>query len=98
MRVLDDLSPLMRKLLGGVSDGLIEGGFGYREDNIASPASSLEGTQLPPDRRDVISQAAYDFIVRWETGGQSYYERVIGGRPVWPGYASGITIGCGYDL
>lgn len=32
------------------------------------------------------------------TGGRAYYEQVIKGRPVWPGYASGITIGCGYDL
>jgi hypothetical protein len=35
---------------------------------------------------------------RSETGGLAYYERVIKERPVWPGYASGITIGCGYDL
>src|SRR6185436_1567878 len=42
--------------------------------------------------------SAYEFIVRWETGGKAYYEQVIKGQPIWPGYASGITIGCGFDL
>jgi hypothetical protein len=85
--------------LGRVTDSVVEAALGYREDMPAAAAvSPFEATQLPADRRDLISQAAYEFIVRWETGGQAYFERVIGGRPVWPGYASGITIGCGYDL
>ena len=53
---------------------------------------------MPANPRDAISQTGHDFIVRWETGGQDYYERVIKGRPEWPAFSSGITIGCGFDL
>jgi hypothetical protein len=45
-----------------------------------------------------VSQTAFNLIVQHETGGQNYYERVYGGHPEWPGGASGITIGFGYDL
>lgn len=43
-----------------------------------------------------ISQAAFDLIVEEETGGQSYYHRTEQSTD-WPGGASGVTIGCGYD-
>jgi hypothetical protein len=33
-------------------------------------------------------------IIGWETGGEAYYDR----NPEWPGEASGITIGIGWDL
>lgn len=36
--------------------------------------------------------------MRYETGGRAYYERVYQSGPHWPGGASGVTIGCGYDL
>lgn len=43
-----------------------------------------------------ISQAAFDLIVAEETGGPAYYNaREI--HPDWPGGASGVTIGIGYD-
>jgi hypothetical protein len=35
--------------------------------------------------------------VKFETGGRAYYEAMYQ-RPQWPGYASGVTIGFGYDL
>ncbi|MRX51193.1 hypothetical protein GI374_12180 [Paracoccus sp. S-4012] len=57
-----------------------------------------EATPLDIPWQDAISTRAYDFIVTWETGGRAYYEQVIRARPVWPAFASGITIGCGYDL
>lgn len=44
-----------------------------------------------------ISQKAFDLIVRFETGGREYYEKFLK-RPSWPGGASGVTIGFGYDL
>lgn len=44
----------------------------------------------------LISQASFDFIVQEETGGQAYYERTEI-HPDWPGGASGVTVGCGYD-
>ncbi len=81
---------------------MVEDAAGYREDvpagGLESTGPTIESTALPGNPRDTISKAGYDFVVRWETGGKAYYERVIKGRPVWPGYASGITIGCGYDL
>lgn len=43
-----------------------------------------------------ISQAAFDLIVNEETGGQAYYNRTEI-HPDWPGGASGVTIGIGYD-
>lgn len=44
-----------------------------------------------------ISRAAYNLIVEFEVGGRDYYERKLQ-HPTWPGAASGLTIGFGYDL
>lgn len=68
----------------------------YAEAPAMGPGA--ESTAAPADWRDVISQRGYEFCVRWETGGKAYYNQIIKARPVWPGFASGITIGCGYDL
>jgi len=91
---------LFDQLLERVSDSMVEEALGYREDPAPPPkdSGSFESTQLPANPRECISQTGYDFIVRFETGGKPYYERVVKGRPVWPGFQSGITIGCGYDL
>ena len=43
-----------------------------------------------------ISQAAFDLIVQEETGGEAYYRKTEQSTD-WPGGASGVTIGCGYD-
>ena len=45
----------------------------------------------------VISQAADDLIVASEVGSKAQYEKLYQ-RPEWPGGASGVTIGIGYDL
>jgi GH24 family phage-related lysozyme (muramidase) len=37
-------------------------------------------------------------VIRHESGGRDYYEKVLESRPHWPGYASGLTIGFGWDL
>jgi len=44
-----------------------------------------------------ISQPAFDLIVRFETGGKEYYDKFLK-HPSYPGGASGVTIGFGYDL
>lgn len=44
-----------------------------------------------------ISQSAFDLIVSEEVSSRAYYERHYT-HPEWPGGASGITIGIGYDL
>lgn len=43
-----------------------------------------------------ISPKAFDLIVRFESGGREYYEKVLK-RPTWPGGRSGVTIGFGWD-
>jgi hypothetical protein len=100
---MEDLSALACRLLSGVTDEMIADAAGFREEAIPAGAMpqaqpQLEATPLPADWRATISPAGYQFIVRWETGGKAYYERVIKGHPEWPGFASGITIGCGFDL
>lgn len=73
------------------SDAVIEEALGMRPDRPARPDAMGSAAPPPPqaDWRAVISPAGYDFIVRWETGGKAYYEQVIRGRPVWPGYTNG---------
>jgi len=45
----------------------------------------------------LISKKAFDLIVDEETGGKAFYNaREM--HTDWPGGASGVTIGCGYDL
>lgn len=44
-----------------------------------------------------ISQQAFDLIVFFEVSSQGLYEKKYR-RPTWPGGASGVTIGIGYDV
>lgn len=47
---------------------------------------------------DKLSEAALDLIIQFEVGGgKKYYDRFLA-KPSWPGGASGVTIGIGYDL
>ena len=89
-------------LLATVTDAMVAESFGYREERPELlpelPGAAIASTPAPASWREAITQTAYDFIVRWETGGKAYYEQVIKCHPIWPGFASGITIGCGYDL
>lgn len=50
------------------------------------------GTAPAPD----MSPAAVALIVRWEVGSQALYARRYE-APIWPGGASGVTWGIGYD-
>lgn len=44
-----------------------------------------------------LSREGYDLIVEYEVGGKAYYQSRLS-KPTWPGGASGVTIGIGYDL
>jgi len=57
----------------------------------ASKTPTLKGLPLP------VSYEARDMIVNFEVGGKSYYQRRLN-KPTWPGGASGVTVGFGYDL
>lgn len=66
-----------------------------REDGLAeAPAPFTFGAAAV--RR--LSTDAADLIVQYESGGRAYYDNVIKARPIWPGFASGLTIGFGWDL
>jgi hypothetical protein len=41
-----------------------------------------------------LSERGIEAIIRWETGGEAYYDP----NPEWPGESSGVTIGIGWDL
>lgn len=43
-----------------------------------------------------VSPAAVAHIIRWEVSSPAYYTRALQ-RPIWPGGASGVTWGIGYD-
>lgn len=47
--------------------------------------------------KERISPKSFGLIVGFESGGRNYYEKFLK-RPSWPGGASGVTIGFGYDL
>ncbi len=53
---------------------------------------------VPPARTEPpsVSPAAVALIVRWEVSGESYYNKRLR-SPIWPGGASGVTWGIGYD-
>lgn len=65
---------------------------------LAEAAAGFEAAPTLAAGATVLSEAARELIVRHESGGRPYYETVINGRPIWPGYSSGLTIGFGYDL
>lgn len=44
-----------------------------------------------------ISDEARSLIVEFETGGKAYYQKALA-KPSWPGGASGVTVGIGYDV
>ncbi|GAA5117158.1 hypothetical protein JIN84_17825 [Luteolibacter yonseiensis] len=44
-----------------------------------------------------ISPESKALVVDFETGGKSYYDARLQ-RPTWPGGASGVTVGIGYDI
>jgi len=61
---------------------------------FAAPAEA-QLVKLPPPPE--IHPAGYQLILAYEVGGgRGYYDRFLI-RPTWPGAASGLTVGIGYD-
>lgn len=52
---------------------------------------------IPPGKSLAISQKSLDMIVGFEVTSPAVYERRYR-KPIWPGGASGVTVGIGYDL
>lgn len=51
----------------------------------------------PPRIKPVICDAAIAMVVEFEIISRAYYQKRLT-KPIWPGGASGVTIGVGYDL
>ena len=66
----------------------------FRGCQRALPGEPIFGIPPGPD----WSELGYKLILDFEVGGgKNYYERYLS-HPTWPGYASGVTVGIGYDL
>ena len=72
-------------------------GIAEASGSLAMPSSRQLAVPTLPAGRALISKEAYDLIVQYECGGQVYYTSRLS-NPTWPGGASGVTIGIGYDL
>lgn len=69
---------------------------GLKVTGQIGPATWQKLRVLPPPSADLPTRAVA-FIGREEVGSRELYD-ATGSRPTWPGGASGVTIGVGYDL
>ena len=83
----------------------IQSRLGLVADGIIGPAT-LTAIEALIDRRDTApttprrltcSRIGLSLIVEFEISSEAYYNRRLK-RPYWPGGASGVTVGIGYDL
>lgn len=64
---------------------------------VLSTRETLQAVLPPPVAPGaLVSPAAAALIVRWEVTSAAHYTRKLD-RPIWPGGASGVTWGIGYD-
>lgn len=64
---------------------------------VLSTRETLQAVLRPPVAPGaLVSPAAAALIVRWEVTSAAHYTRKLD-RPIWPGGASGVTWGIGYD-
>ena len=87
---------IQRKL--GVTPSGIDGNKTW--DLIKEEIIKLQEAEAKDDTSDLlcgISKEAFKLIVYYESGGKSYYSRYLK-SPSYPGGASGVTIGIGYDI
>ncbi|MEO3430971.1 peptidoglycan-binding protein [Pelagibius sp. CAU 1746] len=65
--------------------------------NGAADAATWQWLENQPEPSGIIPTEAVTFIVREEVGGRKFYDEHVA-MPHFPGEASGVTIGVGYDL
>lgn len=67
----------------------------------ADGPGTLAAIAIPPRApaavADLIPERAIDLIIAFEVGSPEVYQAKYR-RPIWPGAASGVTVGIGYDL
>lgn len=66
---------------------------------LMQPVDSEKTTNQSADKvENILSDKSYNLILKYEVGGgSSYYNKALK-NPTYPGGASGVTIGVGYDL
>lgn len=78
----------------------VEAASGIAAEPLLAAQAALAAelpVQPPPEPRDAACRrAAAALILRWEVTSPAYYRKRLE-RPVWPGGASGVTWGIGYD-
>lgn len=73
-------------------------GRSYQDSNVYTPSGTVGAESFSDPVSGLnISKAGIDLIIEFEVGGVSYYNSNLR-RPTYPGAASGVTIGIGYDL
>jgi len=81
----------------------LQGHYGLRPDGILGPATltafeTAAGLEVPSSLSSLlVSRKSISAIVRFEIGSAAHYRRELT-APGWPGGASGVTVGIGYDL
>ncbi len=105
---VEALQDLLNRIGGLLST---DGDFGGGTEGAVREAQQLAGLPVTgiadaatwnwlenqPEPSDVIPTAAVTFIVREEVGSRKFYDKHVA-MPHFPGEASGVTIGVGYDL
>lgn len=92
-----DLIKRVQKALGLVDDG-IDGKNTWNAiaDRLSPPSQTIPVKDTSDE--NVLSDKAYKLILKYEVGGgEAYYNKALK-KPCYPGGASGVTIGIGYDL
>lgn len=81
----------------GLNDDGIDGRLTWTAiaDRLSPPTTKAEE---PSPTKNVLSDKSFKLILKYEVGGgEAYYNKALK-RPCYPGGASGVTIGVGYDL
>lgn len=89
----------------------VDGDFGPATERAVREAQEMAGLpqsgeadaklrtwlEAQPEPSPLLPSEGVVFLAREECGGRAHYDR-FAARPHWPGEASGVTIGIGYDL
>ena len=90
--VAEAVAPAVVDVQVAAAEALVPVLVGVRE----AVQEALPLAPAEPAPRASVSPAAVALIVRWEITSPGYYTQRLQ-RPVWPGGASGVTWGVGYD-
>ena len=85
----------IQRRLGLKDDGILGPVTLTRIESILDDVLGAEASQ--PEHNLIVTRRGLDQIAQFEISSEGFYRRHLA-RPTWPGGASGITIGIGYDL